>query len=99
MNRIFSRIRIESYPNGLEMSGVERCEIDGEGVFLEGIAIDLSEVSADGAARIVEENHHVPLPVQHAIHVLRRQNDLHNQRFMYIRDNTERVGSMGSKAR
>ena len=80
MNRIFSRIRIESYPNGLEMSGVERCEIDGEGVFLEGIAIDLSEVSADGAARIVEENHHVPLPVQHAIHVLRRQNDLSNKK-------------------
>lgn len=99
MNRIFSRIRIESYPNGLEMSGVERCEIDGEGVFLEGIAIDLSEVSADGAARIVEENHHVPLPVQHAIHVLRRQNDLSNKKKRERKRNTERVGSMGSKAR
>ena len=58
------------------MSRVKRGEIDGEGMLLEGVAVDLREVSADGAARIVEENHHVPLPVQHAVHVLRRQDDL-----------------------
>lgn len=62
------------------MSGIERGEVDGEGVFLEGIAIDLREVPADGAARVVEQNHHVPLPVQHALHVLRGQDDLYNQR-------------------
>lgn len=61
------------------MSRVKRGEIDGEGMLLEGIAVDLREVSADGAARIVEENHHVPLSVQHAVHVLRRQDDLREE--------------------
>ena len=81
------------------MSRVKRGEIDGEGMLLEGVAVDLREVSADGAARIVEENHHVPLPVQHAIHVLRRQNDLSNKKKRERKRNTEREGSMGSKAR
>lgn len=58
------------------MGGVQRGEEDGEGVFVEGVAVDLREVAAVGAARVEEEHHHVAMAVQHAVHVLRGQDDL-----------------------
>lgn len=83
-----------TYTNGFITSGIDGGEVYIEGMLIEGVLVDLSEVTAHGTTDIVEEDKHIALTIQYTIDILFRQDDLSAHSKTQAR--TVRVVSRGS---
>ena len=69
------------YTKSFVTSSIDRSKVDIQRMFGEGFTVYLNEVSAVRATEIVEENEHVALAIENAIHIL----SMHNQLAMNVR--------------